>query len=193
MVAMLTTGCNISKKLPAGSYLYKGASFTLTKDKDNKAAKSKLALSSKKGEHVVPLTPQHVLFQDAQSETLPCSQVKPSAQQVKPSAQQVKLSAQQQKYQKESLCVSRSKQWIRCSEVSMNSKTKAFIDQKDYSKYLTSNSVSLPVNSKTANDQETKLGVLLLNLGGPEKEQVGKTTFSEYPRILHNISFLKVL
>lgn len=34
--AFFTTGCSISKKIPAGSYLYKGASFSITKDEANK-------------------------------------------------------------------------------------------------------------------------------------------------------------
>ena len=34
--AVFTTGCNISKKIPTGSYLYKGASFRMDKDKENK-------------------------------------------------------------------------------------------------------------------------------------------------------------
>ncbi len=48
MVLMVTTSCNISKKLPAGSYLYKGASFTLTKDKDNKTKTAGLKRQLKK-------------------------------------------------------------------------------------------------------------------------------------------------
>lgn len=46
--AILTTGCNISKKLPAGSYLYKGASFSITKDKDNKTKTGSLKRQLKK-------------------------------------------------------------------------------------------------------------------------------------------------
>ena len=46
--SIVSTGCNMSKKLPAGSYLYKGANFNITKDKDNKTKTGSLKRQLKK-------------------------------------------------------------------------------------------------------------------------------------------------
>ena len=59
LCSILSTGCNISKKLPAGSHLYKGASFSITKDKDNKTKTGSLKRQLKK--IAVPLPNKRIL------------------------------------------------------------------------------------------------------------------------------------